>query len=120
MIIRYTKATKAAADQPVKSSEIVGKDKQLLVFNITVTNEIPKNSNQNIFQWQGSGNIEAIQSIWITTAANVAVTRYHGYTFTVANNMLNLAIDNGETTAAIAAGSKWILSLIIGQKSVGA
>ena len=119
MIIRYTKATKAAADQPVKSSEIVGKDKQQLVFHLTLTNQIAKNTNQNIFKWEGSGKIEAIQGWFLTTQAGVPIQPI-GHTITFANNMVNVAIANGENDQAIAANSKLVLTLIIGQASVGA
>lgn len=63
--------------------------------------------------------LKAIQSLWITTAANVAITPYHRYTFTLVNYTLNLAIDNEEATAAIAAGSKWVITFVIGQTTAG-
>ena len=117
MIIRYTKATKAAADQPVKSSTLKGKDKQHLVFDLTLTNQIAKNTNQDIFKWEGSGVIEAIASFWLTTQAGALIIPV-GHTVTFANNTVNIAIANGENDQAIAANSKLVLSLIIGQKSV--
>ena len=118
MIVRYTQATKALANTPVRSNAVVGKDKQQLIFDITLTNQIAKNTNQNILHWEGSGKIEAIQSVWLTTQAGLAQPLI-GYTFTIANNMVNIALDNEDATTAIPANAKLTLTLIVGQKTVG-
>lgn len=125
MIIRYTKATKAAADQPVKSSAIVGKDKQQLVFNISITNQIAlEAADVPIFKWEGSGKIEAIQSVSVYTDANIQV--FIGTDVVkFANNLVSVSVPAAGADAkiggvAIPANAKMVLTLIIGQTSAGA
>ena len=104
-IVRYVETTKATNATPVSSGTLKGTDKQLWSYRMTLSEDMG-NTERAVFRWDGSGKIEAVQSILLLKADHTAV----GITkIEIADNQLLI-------TAAAAPGANAVLtlSLIIG------